>query len=71
MQLSEQEQEKLFENEARRIARELWPQAEHDGALNVDGRERDGIFETEECIISLSARSRVVRKRPKMMPRSL
>jgi len=50
MQLSEQEQEKLFENEARRIARELWPQAEHDGALNVDGRERDGIFETEECI---------------------
>jgi hypothetical protein len=50
VQLTEQELEALFENEVRRIARELWPQAEHDGALVVDGRERDGIFETEECV---------------------
>ena len=47
---TEQEQEKTFENEVRRIARELWPQAEYDGALVMEGRERDGIFETEECV---------------------
>ena len=39
-----------FENEARRIARELWPSAQYSGADIVDGRERDGIFETEECL---------------------
>jgi hypothetical protein len=39
-----------FENEVRRIARALWPDARYSGARNVDGRERDGIFETEECI---------------------
>jgi hypothetical protein len=48
--MTEQEQEKIFENEVRRIARELWPQAEYDGALMLEGRERDGIFETEECV---------------------
>jgi hypothetical protein len=39
-----------FENEVRRIARELWPSAEFSGSTVVDGRERDGIFETEDCI---------------------
>jgi len=48
VELTEQEQKSFFENEVRRIARELWPQAEYDGSLIVDGRERDGIFETEE-----------------------
>jgi NACHT domain len=44
-----------FEDEARRIARQLWPAAEFAGAKKVDGRERDGVFETEECIHLLEA----------------
>lgn len=39
-----------FEDEVRRIARLLWPRAEFGGAEMRDGRERDGIFETEEFI---------------------
>ncbi len=39
-----------FENEVRRIARAKWPTAEYSGAQMLDGRERDGIFETEESI---------------------
>jgi hypothetical protein len=39
-----------FEDEVRRIARLLWPSAEFDGANISDGRERDGIFVTEECV---------------------
>lgn len=42
--------EAAFENEVRRIARLLWPAAEHDGAQIEDGRERDGIFETAEFV---------------------
>jgi hypothetical protein len=37
----------VFEDEVRRVARELWPAARFDGSALVDGRERDGIFETE------------------------
>jgi hypothetical protein len=48
--MTDQEQEGIFETEVRRVARELWPEAEYDGALVVEGRERDGIFETEECV---------------------
>lgn len=48
--MTDPEQDRLFEDEVRRIARELWPQAEHDGAMVLEGRERDGIFETEECV---------------------
>jgi hypothetical protein len=39
-----------FEDEVRRIARLLWPSAAFDGASMEDGRERDGIFETDEFI---------------------
>ena len=39
-----------FENEVRRIARALWPEAEFSGAGILDSREVDGIFETEDCI---------------------
>jgi hypothetical protein len=39
-----------FENEVRRIARALWPQAEHDGAVIEAARERDGIFYTEDVV---------------------
>ncbi len=55
MSLTDREEQKLFENEARRIARQLWPTAEYDGARIVDGLERDGIFETEDCIHLLEA----------------
>lgn len=39
----------IFENDVRRIARQLWPHAEFSGAAIVDGREFDGIFDTEDC----------------------
>ncbi|HFD33202.1 MAG TPA: NACHT domain-containing protein [Gammaproteobacteria bacterium] len=45
----------VFENEVRRIARELWPSAQYEGAAIIDGQERDGVFETEECIHLLEA----------------
>lgn len=47
----------VFEDEVRRIARELWPSAQYDGASNVYGQERDGVFETEECFHLLEATS--------------
>ena len=52
---TEQEEQKSFENEVRRIARQLWPEAQYSGAQVVDGRERDGVFETEDCIHLLEA----------------
>src|SRR5438046_452041 len=39
-----------FEDEVRRMARLLWPSAEFDGAAIEEGRERDGIFETDEFV---------------------
>ena len=44
------EDDEEFENEVRRIGRALWPSDQYSGAMVVDGRERDGVFETEECI---------------------
>ncbi|MBI5933166.1 MAG: hypothetical protein HY867_05625 [Chloroflexi bacterium] len=39
-----------FENEVRRVARALWPSAEYQGASVEDGKERDGVFVTDECV---------------------
>jgi hypothetical protein len=39
-----------FENEVRRLARAKWPSAQYSGAAMLAGRERDGVFETEESI---------------------
>lgn len=39
-----------FEDEVRRLARAKWPSAQFSGAQMLSGRERDGIFETEESI---------------------
>jgi hypothetical protein len=36
-----------FEDEVRRVARELWPSAQYAGASMEAGRERDGVFHTE------------------------
>ncbi len=44
------DEDSLFEDEVRRIARARWPQAQFDGAAMVNGRERDGIFETDDVI---------------------
>ena len=42
--------DKMFEDEVRRIARSLWPSASSGGAIIEDNRERDGVFETEEIV---------------------
>ena len=39
-----------FENEVRDIARHLWPSAAFSGAAKVGGRERDGVFITDEMV---------------------
>lgn len=39
-----------FEDEVRRLARAKWPSAQYSGAQMLAGRERDGIFETEDSI---------------------
>ncbi len=44
------EDDSFFEDEVRRIARARWPQAQYDGAKILDGRERDGVFETDDVI---------------------
>ncbi len=44
-----------FENEVRRLARAKWPTAQYSGAQMLDGRERDGIFETDEAVNFLEA----------------
>src|SRR5688572_16451903 len=44
------EEDQQFEDEVRRIARAKWPGAAFAGAAIVRGRERDGIFETDEVI---------------------
>ena len=46
----DKEQDQLLEDNVRRIARELWPAAEYGGSAITGGRERDGLFETEECV---------------------
>ena len=44
-----------FEEDVRRIARARWPQAEYGGSQMINGRETDGIFETDECIHAIEA----------------
>ncbi|MCS5830740.1 hypothetical protein LNO09_28070 [Klebsiella variicola] len=39
-----------FEDEVRRIARARWPEAQYSGASIINGRERDGVFETDDVI---------------------
>lgn len=39
-----------FEREVTKIARALWPNARIGGALVLDGRERDGVYVTEEAV---------------------
>lgn len=39
-----------FENDVRRVARLRWPDAGYAGAELIDGRERDGVYITEDCV---------------------
>lgn len=39
-----------FEKEVRNIARQLWPEAFGGGSEVIDGKERDGIYITEETV---------------------
>jgi hypothetical protein len=55
MDNSAREENEEFEDEVRRIARQLWPESQFSGATKMEGRERDGIFETEECFHLLEA----------------
>src|SRR5947207_2889854 len=55
MVATDRKEQDVFENEVRRVARQLWPDAQYDGAHVVDGLERDGVFETEDCIHLLEA----------------
>jgi len=50
-----QQSDSDFENEVRRLARAKWPSAKYSGAQMLGGRERDGIFETEESINFIEA----------------
>lgn len=45
-----QEDDFVFESEVSRIARAKWPQAQFGGATIIGGRERDGVYETDEVI---------------------
>jgi AraC-like DNA-binding protein len=42
--------DRAFEFDVVRVARSLWPSASPGGAIILEGRERDGYFETEESI---------------------
>jgi hypothetical protein len=48
--LNKQKSDADFENEVRRLARAKWPRAQYAGAQMLEGRERDGVFETEEAV---------------------
>jgi hypothetical protein len=52
-----------FENEVRRIARALWDAPMSDGASMEDGRERDGVFITDEMVHLLECT--ILRKKDK------
>jgi hypothetical protein len=47
--------DKQFEDEVRRIARARWPQAAFGGSRMLQGRERDGVFETDDVIHFIEA----------------
>lgn len=45
----------VFEEEVRRLARELWPRSGGEGPVIIGGRERDGVFITSDTIHILEA----------------
>lgn len=49
------EADRHFEDEVRRLARARWPQAAFGGSRLVQGRERDGVFETDDVVHFIEA----------------
>lgn len=47
--------DKAFESEVLRIARAKWPMSAMSGSTNIDGRERDGVFESDETMHFIEA----------------
>lgn len=47
--------DRAFEAEVLRIARAKWPQNAFSGSKIIDGRERDGVFETEDAVHFIEA----------------
>lgn len=47
--------DKAFEAEVLRIARAKWPQNAYAGSALIDGRERDGVFETDDAVHFIEA----------------
>lgn len=52
-----------FEDEVRRIARHLWPGARFDGSAKKGGRERDGVFITQDCVHLVEATTSRTKKK--------
>jgi len=52
-----QQEQRVFEDQVRDLARNIWPEDEYAGAAILDGKERDGVFHTEDCIHILEATS--------------
>jgi hypothetical protein len=44
------DEESMFEDEVRRVARQLWPEDQFAGAREIGGRERDWIFLTDDLV---------------------
>lgn len=47
--------DKAFESEVLRIARAKWPMSAMSGSTKLDGRERDGVFESDETMHFIEA----------------
>lgn len=47
--------DKAFEAEVLRIARAKWPQNAYSGSVVLEGRERDGVFETDDAVHFIEA----------------
>ena len=62
--LTEQEQQSQFEEDVRRIARALYPKAAGGNAELYEGRERDGVFLTDQFVVVMEAT--VSRKKDKI-----
>jgi hypothetical protein len=50
-----QEEDRIFEEEVRRVARSLYQGNEAGGSVTIDGLERDGVFVTEDLVVAIEA----------------
>ena len=57
------EEDKQFERDVRRVAELLWPGARIAGSIMIDGREHDGVYETEECVHLIECTTTLAKKK--------